>query len=49
MEKMAKFRNIVAHHYDEVDKTIVVAILKRQLDDFLVFRDAILGIIGGET
>lgn len=42
MEKMAKFRNIVVHHYDKIDESIVVTILREHLDDFLVFRDAIL-------
>jgi uncharacterized protein YutE (UPF0331/DUF86 family) len=45
MEKMAKFRNIVIHHYDKVDASIVITILGKHLDDFLVFRDAILKII----
>ena len=44
MEKMAKFRNVVAHHYDRVDAAIVVTILRRHLDDFLLFRDAILAV-----
>ena len=45
MEKMAKFRNVVVHQYDRVDETIVVTILRKHLDDFLVFRDAVLGIL----
>ncbi len=43
--QMAKFRNIVVHHYDQVDGTIVVDILEKHLDDFLLFRDAVLKII----
>ncbi len=42
MENMAKFRNIVVHRYDKVDESIVVNILKRHLDDFLVYRNAIV-------
>jgi uncharacterized protein YutE (UPF0331/DUF86 family) len=42
MEKMAKFRNIVVHNYDEVDAAIVVSILKKDLDDFAKFMDAVI-------
>lgn len=42
MERMAKFRNIVVHHYDKIDESIVVTILREHLDDFLLFRDTIL-------
>ena len=42
MEKMAKFRNIVVHQYEIVDTEIVIMILRKHLDDFLVFRDAVL-------
>lgn len=42
MCKMAKFRNIVVYHYEEVDTTIELTILKKHVDDFFVFRDAIL-------
>ena len=45
MEKMAKFRNIVVHNYDEVDPAIVVNILKSHLDDFLTYKDTILNIL----
>lgn len=45
MDKMAKFRNIVVHHYDKIDESIVISILEKHLDDFLVFRDAILKIL----
>ncbi|MGA7876933.1 MAG: DUF86 domain-containing protein [Desulfoferrobacter sp.] len=48
MENMAKFRNIVVHHYDNVDGAIVVMILSKHLDDFITFRDAILLILKGE-
>ena len=42
MEKMAKFRNIVVHQYEEVDAEIVIIILKKHLDDFIRFKEAIL-------
>jgi uncharacterized protein YutE (UPF0331/DUF86 family) len=42
MEKMAKFRNIVVHQYEEVDSEIVVLILKKYLGDFERFKEAIL-------
>ena len=42
LEKMVKFRNIVVHHYDKVDAEIVVGILKKDLKDFPVYRDAIV-------
>jgi uncharacterized protein YutE (UPF0331/DUF86 family) len=45
MEKMAKFRNVVVHHYDKVDEAIVVTILQKHLHDFSTFRDAVLGFI----
>lgn len=42
MGKMAKFRNIVVHQYDVINTVIVITILRKHLDDFLVFRDAVL-------
>jgi len=45
MEKMAKFRNIVVHHYDKVDAVIVVNILKRYLGDFRDYRNAIVAVL----
>jgi uncharacterized protein YutE (UPF0331/DUF86 family) len=41
LEKMAKFRNIIVHHYDKVDPNIVIAILKRDLKDFSAYKDAV--------
>jgi uncharacterized protein YutE (UPF0331/DUF86 family) len=34
MEKMAKFRNIIVHHYDKVDAKVVAGILKKDLKRF---------------
>jgi uncharacterized protein YutE (UPF0331/DUF86 family) len=45
MEKVAKFRNIIVHHYDKVDAEIVVGILKKDLKDFSGYKDAIINIL----
>jgi uncharacterized protein YutE (UPF0331/DUF86 family) len=45
MKKMAQFRNIIVHHYDKVDETIVVNILRQNLKDFFEYRDSIIKII----
>ena len=45
MQKMAKFRNIVVHHYDKVDAEIVIGILRRNLSDFISYKDAIIKTI----
>jgi uncharacterized protein YutE (UPF0331/DUF86 family) len=45
MGKMAKFRNIVVHHYDKVDAEIVTDILKKDLADFVDYREAIIRFI----
>ena len=49
MERMAKFRNIVVHHYDKVDAAIVVDILKRYLGDFQRYANAIVNLLKGEA
>lgn len=49
VDKMAKFRNIVVHHYDNVDAEIVVGILKRDLKDLTGFRDAIVRFLKTEN
>lgn len=48
MEKMAKFRNVIVHHYDKVDAAIVVTVLQKHLDDFILFRNAILSVLRKE-
>ncbi len=45
LQKMAKFRNIVVHHYDKVDAEIVVGILKKDLIDFTSYKDAIISFL----
>jgi uncharacterized protein YutE (UPF0331/DUF86 family) len=42
LEKMARFRNLIVHHYEHIDPEIVLGILKRNLDDFLEFKDSIV-------
>ncbi len=42
MQKMARFRNIIVHHYEKIEPEIVVGILKKDLDDFLRFKEEIL-------
>lgn len=49
LNKMAKFRNIVVHHYDSVDAEIVVGILKRDLKDFMSYKDAIISFLKSES
>ena len=45
MEKISKFRNIIVHHYDRVAPEIVINILKRDLNDFLIFKNAIIKLL----
>jgi len=45
MEKMAKFRNVVVHQYEQVDAEIVVIILKKHLEDFGLYKDALLSYL----
>ncbi len=42
MEKMAKFRNVVVHQYEEINAEIVMLILNKHLSDFEYFKNAIL-------
>ena len=49
LQKMAKFRNIVVHHYDRVDAEIVVGILKKDLGDFTSYKDAIVSFLKSEA
>jgi uncharacterized protein YutE (UPF0331/DUF86 family) len=45
LEKMAKFRNILVHHYDKVDAEIVIGILKKNIKDFTAYKDAIINFL----
>ena len=49
LNKMAKFRNIVVHHYDNVDVEIVVVILKKDLKDFMIYKDTIISFLKSEN
>ncbi len=49
LEKMAKFRNIVVHHYDQVDAEIVVGILKYDLNDFEDYKIAIINLLKAQS
>lgn len=42
MDRMAKFRNVVVHQYEEVDAEIVIAILRKRLPDLEQYISAIL-------
>jgi len=44
MEKMARFRNIIVHHYDKIDEEIIVGILRKDLDDFIKYKNAIINL-----
>ena len=41
LEKMAKFRNVVVHPYEQIDPAIVVSILHRNLSDFEKYKKSI--------
>ncbi|GAX59776.1 hypothetical protein SCALIN_C04_0264 [Candidatus Scalindua japonica] len=45
MANMVKFRNIVVHDDDKIDASIVINILRKQLNDFMTFRNAILHVL----
>ena len=49
LEKMAKFRNIVVHHYDKIDPAIVVAILTKNLEDFNRFKNAMISYLKAQS
>ena len=46
--RMAKFRNVVVHQYDEVDAEVVIAILQKHLDTFREYRVQILQFLRGK-
>jgi len=45
LEKMAKFSNVFVHQDEGVDTGIVVTILRTHLNDFRLFRDAVLAYL----
>ncbi len=42
LEKMAKFRNVIVHHYEDIDPAIVVSILRKNIKDFEAFKNSII-------
>lgn len=42
LQKMAKFRNIIVHRYEEIEPEIVISILRRKLKDLDSFKRAVL-------
>lgn len=46
MEKMTKFRNVVVHQYEAVDAEIAVLVLRKHLNDFTRFSDAVVRHLG---
>ena len=42
MEQISKFRNVIVHNYDRVDAEIVVGILRKRINDFNNFKDAVV-------
>ncbi|MBN2372723.1 DUF86 domain-containing protein [bacterium] len=44
-DKMAKFRNIIVHNYEKIDPEIVIGIRKKNLNDFVDFKAAIIGYL----
>ena len=42
LNRMTKFRNIVVHQYEKVDPTIVIGILRNNLEDFEKYKKAII-------
>lgn len=42
---LANFRNILVHDYEKIDRGIVYAKLKKNLDDFIQFRNEVLKFI----
>jgi uncharacterized protein YutE (UPF0331/DUF86 family) len=47
--RMAKFRNVVVHDYDQVDAEIVIGILRNGLKDFITFKDAVITFLGEQV
>lgn len=45
LNNMAKFRNIVVHHYDKIDPNIVITILRKNLGDFNRFKTATISYL----
>lgn len=44
-EKMAAFRNLLVHHYENVDEEIVFGIFKKDIEDANIFVERILDFL----
>ena len=44
-EQMAAFRNLIVHYYERVDDAVVFGVFKRNLDDFDLFTERIIGYL----
>ncbi len=42
LQKMARFRNIIVHRYEEIEPEIIISVLRKNLRDFVLFKKAIL-------
>ena len=49
LAKMAKFRNVVVHHYDKIDPSIVIGVLHHNLDDFNCYKETIVSFLKDES
>lgn len=48
MEKIAKFRNVIVHQYEDIDNKIVVSILHKNFKDFEKYKRAIIKSVSQE-
>jgi uncharacterized protein YutE (UPF0331/DUF86 family) len=44
-EQMAAFRNLIVHYYERVDDAVVYGVFKRNLGDFDLFTERIVGYL----
>ena len=45
LRKLSEFRNIVVHRYDRIEDAIIIGILKKDLNDFVKYKNAIVNIL----
>lgn len=48
MEKIAKFRNVIVHQYEDIDNKIVVSILHKNFKDFEKYKRVIIKSVSQE-
>ena len=46
--KIVGFRNLIVHHYEEIDPEILFDIVKNRIDDFRQFREEIDRFVAGD-